>query len=359
MSCTIPVSVVRGGTSRGVFLCLRDLPRGLAERDALCVALIGSPDPLAVDGLGGGASSNSKIMAVGLPSEVAGLPQSERCPDDVDLVTMFAQVDVHSASVDWGGNCGNLSAAVSAYALDEGLLDGHGDSAVVRVWNMNTDSVFEVKHPLEHGRLPSSGDFRIPGVQAPAARIDLNFLEPGGEHTGSIFPRGRVTHLPGAGVEVSLLDVINPVVLVRAQDLDADVTQTREQLNQQPILLERLEGLRREAGELMGIQASAAIPRVACVGAGFGAADVQVRMTSMGIFHHAIPVTGALALGAAMELGGTVIDDVFTYESKGDFVISQPSGLVTVTASAHGDGLDSVGLARTARIILKGSAFVA
>ena len=368
----VSLSVVRGGTSRGIFLRARDLPRESAERDALCIELIGSPDPLAVDGLGGGASSNSKIMAVDVPEGIEGLPGAEACPEDVDLVSVFAQVGPSVPDVDWSGNCGNLSSAVSAFALSRGLIRRSGDCATVRVWNLNTASVFELEHALDGGELPRSGDFTIPGAPRPGARIDLRFLAPGGEKTGRALPCGHVLRLPRAGMEVSLVDVTNPVVLVRAADLSVDASQPSAMLNQDAELLDRIEALRQEAGELMGLEPGPANPRVVCLAPSGVEHEVLTRTTSMGVFHHAIPATAAMAVGAAGALGGTLLDEFTRPRSNGDVLIAHPQGTVTVTAqpTMPGDGaaepcgddeavaLASVGIARTARVILEGTARV-
>ncbi|QGU04400.1 PrpF domain-containing protein [Corynebacterium comes] len=310
---TVPVSIVRGGTSRAVFLPMSELPADTAARDELCLRLIGSPDPVAVDGLGGGVSSNSKVMFVG--------PSTR---PDADLESLFAQVSPTGPVVDWAGNCGNISAAVSAYALDEGMLHRSGDHAVVRVRNLNTDSLLELSHPLVDGRLADA-----------SARIDVRFLHPGGEKTGEIFPCGRMSVIDG--VEVTLIDVANPVVIARAADLP-DVS------------LERLETLRTAAGRVMGIPDSPAIPRVALVEPAGG--RLRVRMTSLGRFHHALPATGILALGAAVALGGTVID----LPPAPEVELIHPKGTVTVSTRVNGDSLEWVALARTARIIMRGEA---
>lgn len=358
MTYEIPVSVVRGGTSRGVFLRISDLPRDAQARDRLCLGLIGSPDPLAVDGLGGGASSNSKVMAVGRPEDLEGLPWQEACPANVDLVTVFAQPAVASASVDWNGNCGNLSAAVSAYALDAGLLERGGERVSVRVWNANTGAVFLVEHPLEDGRLPRTGDYLMSGAGGPGPRVDLKFLEPGGEKTGLVFPEGRVSRL-GEGVRATLVDVSNPLVVLDAAEAGVDPALHPSELNADAELLARIEALRREAGERMGVAGSAAVPRVACVAPGTGGADLDVRVTSMGVFHHAVPVTVALALGSAAALTGTVLDAVLPVPAPGEVTIRHPKGTVTVTAETRGvDSLATAGLARTARIVLTGTAYL-
>ncbi|WP_129660564.1 PrpF domain-containing protein [Rothia uropygialis] len=357
MSDKIPVSIVRGGTSRGVFLKIRDLPWEASAREALCLSLIGSPDPLAVDGLGGGASSNSKIMAVDVPDRITAIPGADKCPEGIDLVTLFAQVDPRAPSVDWSGNCGNLSAAVSAYALHQQLLARSGQRSLARVWNMNTNSILELEHDLEGGLLPRGGDFAIPGVATPGPRVDLRFQAPGGEKTGSVLPCGPTTFLTEAGIEASLVDVTNPLVLIRAADVGLESCRMPEVLNKKPALLERLESIRREAGKLMGLPQSTAIPRVTCLFPATRAHEVQTRTTSMGVFHHAIPVTGALALGAVAALGGTLLDEFVAQDPNGDLLIQQPQGLVTTTAHTHQGHLKSAGIARTARIIMDGFAY--
>ncbi|WP_291479696.1 PrpF domain-containing protein [Corynebacterium sp.] len=342
MADEIPVSVIRGGTSRGVFLRLSDLPRDGDARDALCVGLTGAPDPLAVDGLGGGASSNSKVMAVGVPSDLAGLPWEGACPRDVDLVTVFAQPAITSTTVDWTGNCGNLSAAVGVFALDEGLVEGCGEHATLRVWNANTGANFVVEHASEGGKVP---------------RVDLSFLAPGGETTGAVFPSGAVTTLAG-GVEATVVDVTNPLVIVDARRVGVDVGLTRDELNADAGLLERIELLRRDAARRIGMPESAVVPKVACVAPGTDGADVDVRVTSLGVFHHAVPVTVALALGSAAVLTGTVMDAVLPGPPERETTLRHPKGTVTVLAETSGGELLSAGVARTARVVMKGTAYL-
>lgn len=327
---TVPVSIVRGGTSRAVFLPMSELPADPAARDELCLRLIGSPDPVAVDGLGGGVSSNSKVMFVG-PATRPG----------ADLESLFAQVSPAESAVDWAGNCGNISAAVSAYALDGGMLDLSGDRATVRVRNLNTDSLLELSHPLTRGRLSPGGSFRLDGVPGTAARIDVRFLRPTGHLTTAVL----------SGIEASLIDVANPVVILRAADLGVDVDAGPAELNADAGLLARLEQLRTEGGRAMGLAPSRVVPRVALVAPGADG-SLLARMTSVGRVHHALPGTGLLALGAAVALGGTVID----LPPAAETVIRHPKGQATVAAHVAEGRLEWVALARTARIILRGEA---
>ncbi|HHU66465.1 PrpF domain-containing protein [Corynebacterium sp.] len=311
---TLPVSIIRGGTSRAVFLPMSALPSSPAERDELCLRLIGSPDPQAVDGLGGGVSSNSKVMFVG-PSGHA------------DLETLFAQVSPTEAVVDWTGNCGNISSAVLHYARHTGLFAG--DRA--RVWNLNSEALFEL-------------------VLLDDTRVDMRFLSPGGEKCGEIFPAGRRSEVDG--LEVSLVDIANPVVIVRAADVGLNPALGMAALNSDAALLARLERLRTAAGQVMGLDPSPVIPRVAMVAPG---EHLRVVMTSVGRIHHALPGTGILALAGAVALGGTVMEDVLEGRREA-LTLQHFKGDVEVAASADGDTLEWVALPRTARILLSGEA---
>ncbi|STC70265.1 3-methylitaconate isomerase [Corynebacterium pilosum] len=281
---------------------MADLPGTQALNDELCLRLIGAPDPVAFDGLGGGVSSNSKVMFVG-PSD----------SDDAEVTSLFAQVSPTKRIVDWNGNCGNLTAAILPYARDIGLIPEQ-DSVIVR--NLNSGTLMEV------------------------TETQTRFLKPGGEKTVSIFPLGRVTEVKG--VPMTLIDVANPIAIVRAHDIGVSLT-TRDEMNADPKLLGLLESYRAEAGRMMGLD-STVIPRLALNDGN------RVFMTSVGIIHHALPATGILALGAATALGGTVFE--------GGYAFNHPKGEVTVEASADGDDLHWVALKRTARTIMRGEVFV-
>lgn len=326
----LDLTIARGGTSRAVFVSLIDVP---SPTDQLCLQLIGSPDPIAVDGLGGGVSSNSKVMFVG-PSTEPG----------VDIETLFAQVSPDQPEVDWSGNCGNITSAVSAYALDAGLITASGTSAVITIRNRNTGALIELAHPLEHGQLPIRGDFSLDGVAGTGPRVDVRFMRPGGEKTGQIFPCGKIRRFDTTRggrpvtIDATLIDVANPIVIIR---------------DHPEYTFAELMALREKAGAAMGVAASAAIPRVALVGTAAGN-EITVRMTTVGNWHHSLPATGILALGAAAALGGTVIDTPPQEEA----VLHHPKGRVVVTAQTDGDELEWVALARTARIIMRGQALV-
>ncbi|MBZ8177118.1 hypothetical protein GSS88_04795 [Corynebacterium sp. 3HC-13] len=347
---SLKLSILRGGTSRALFLRLRDLPHSQPRRDELCLRLIGSPDPIASDGLGGGVSSNSKVMFVGTPTEA-----HEAFPDlvlqqETDVVSYFAQVSPTENTVDWGGNCGNISSAISAYALAEGLITfpHSSTSASCRVYNINTHSYLELHHPVEQGAFPRHGDFQLDGVPGTAPRVDLRFLA----------PRQEVIHTAIDGLTTTLINVTNPIAIFRAHDVGMDIDASPHQLNSDKSLLSTLENLRRTAGKLMGLEPSAVIPRVAIVepysSPSYPEGCLKARMTSLGVVHHAIPGTGLLALAAARALGSPVID----LPPAEHTTVLHPKGKAKVSANVQDGVVSWVALARSARLIMSGTVYL-
>lgn len=346
----LQVAVVRGGTSRGVFVDLAALPPAGEQRDQLCRELVGSPDGLHLEGLGGGFSSNCKVMAVTTPAGYEDQEVFGHCPPGMDLVSVFAQVGVDDATVDWAGNCGNLTSAVSAFALEAGLLTLTGGHASVRVWNANTGSVFVLSHELVDGRLPDGGDCRISGVQQPGPRVDVLY-EVGSLDGGGAFPAGPRVEL-SPGVAATVLDVANPLVVVAARDLGADVRPGGPEDDSR--LLERLDVLRVAGAHALGIEPSAAVPRVALVAPGDEPGELAIRVVSLGRFHHACPVTAALALGAAGTVSGTVVSELVGGHQAPVLRMRHPKGTLEVVNRREGDRVVSLGLVRSARIVMTG-----
>lgn len=358
----LPVAIVRGGTSKGVFLHLGLLPGDPAERDRLLLRLMGSPDPMQLDGLGGTHSSTSKVMAVG----PAGEPGA-----DVDY--LFAQVAVDEAVVDLTGNCGNLTAAVGHYAIDEGMVPGlvppGPATTVVRLRNLNTGVVIRATIPVTpNGRAAWEGDTVIDGVPGSGAPIVTDYLDPAGSVTGKLFPTGVRTEELG-GHPASIVDVSSPYVFVAAAAFGLTGHEAPAELNGRAELLVELEGLRAEAGRRIGVS-SRAIPRLVLVAEG---RDLRVLATSMGRVHHAVPMTGALCIGAAARLPGTVVHDVTasaancgasaqhpapdaTDRHRSVVRIEHPKGAVEATVELDGDRVASAGVVRTARRLLTGTA---
>ncbi len=369
---------MRGGTSKAIMFRHQDLP---ADRDLwppLFLAALGSPDVYGrqLDGMGGGVSSLSKVCVVGPPS---------RADADVDFT--FAQVSVRDSTVDFSGNCGNMSSAVGPFAVDEGLVSVSGDAAVVRIHNTNTGKLIASSFPLDDGMAAVEGDFAVAGVAGAGAPIRLEFIEPGGAVTERLLPTGNaldVLDVPGAGpVEASLVDAANPCVFVAAEALGLAGTELPDEIDARGGLLDRLEAIRRHASVAMGIASTLdeaavtlSVPKVAFVGAPreaptlsgerirADAMDVSVRMISIGQPHRAVPLTGALCLAVAARIEGSVAHRLARRPSSpgDDIRIGHPSGVATVAAAVRRDERGwfaiSAATTRTARRLMEGAILV-
>ncbi len=343
----LPVVIMRGGTSKGIFVRLDDVPADATERDQLLLRLMGSPDPMQLDGLGGTHSSTSKVMMVA-PSSAPG------CAVDY----LFAQVGVDEAVVDLNGNCGNLTAAVAHYAVDERLDGQRGSSRRFLMRNLNTGVVVRATVPVDaDGRARWQGDTVIDGVPGSGAPVATEYLDPGGSVTGKLFPTGSRRDVL-CGVDVTLLDVATPYVFAAAASFGLSGSELPPALNASGELLGQLEALRREAGVRIGVD-SHAVPRLVLCSPG---SSVRVQATSMGKVHHALPMTGALCTGAAVLLAGTVAHEVAMSGGAVDPArpvrIEHPKGSVeaTIELTDGGDGVRAAGVVRTARRLLTGTA---
>ena len=369
--------LMRGGTSKGVFVALDDLPPAGLERDQLVLALLGSPDPMQIDGLGGTHSSTSKLMAVG-PSE----------RPDADVAYLFAQGAIDEPIVDYKGNCGNLTTAIGPYAIDEGLVAACEPLTTVRMHNLNTDVVIRATVPVSEGRAEVAGDCVVAGVPGSGAPISTDYLDPAGSVTGTLFPTGAAIDVFDAGwgpVEVSVVDVASPIAFVSASDVGLDADLGPDDVNADVGLLERLEAVRSECAALAGLAdspadattVSPALPRLAVVsspedyrtslGEAVPAAstDVRVRATSMQKMHHAYPMTAALCTAAAVLIDGTLPNRLARpgrSNHRGQVRIGHPKGVTAATAYVTGGPtapvVESVGVTRTARRLFAGTAYV-
>jgi len=368
----IPAVFMRGGTSKGLFFQAKDLPASPQARDRLLLAALGSPDPFRrqLDGMGGGISSLSKAAVVGPPTRPAA---------DVDYT--FAQVAVDRPVVDHGANCGNLSSAVGPFAVDQGLCPRQDGPALVRIHNTNTGGLIHAAFAVRGGCAETEGDLAIPGVAGTGAPVRLDFLDPGGASTGRLLPTGSPVDevsLDRAGrFRLSLVDATNPVAFVAAHDVGLDGTESPDELEARPEVMALLDRLRRRAGVLMGLAPAPeavglASPKIAVVcpprpfrtlDARLVAAadhDVGVRMVSMERAHRAVPVTGALCLGVACRVAGTVVQAVAMAPVAGGPVrVGNPSGVVQagaeVVETAQGWRAGSASLYRTARALMQGA----
>ena len=368
-----PAVFMRGGTSRAIVFHEKDLPEDQAERDAIFLKALGSPDPNGrqLDGLGGGISSLSKIAVVA---------PSARADADVDFT--FAQIGVTDETVDYVGTCGNISSAVGPFAVDEGLVrvDG-GDTATVRVYNTNTGKTYHARFPLEDGAAGVSGSFELPGVSGTGAQITLEFMDPGGAATGKLLPSGNavdVFEIEGVGsVEVSMVDATNPMVFVRAKDIGLTGGEGPGLIDSRVEVMVNLEQIRAEAAVRMGLardrreasESVQAVPKVVLVappleymdlkGEIIAAddCDIAARIISMGKTHRAFALTGAMCLAVAARIPGTVAHES-ARSGTGDIRLGHPSGVQTINAvvsnTPEGPRAEKVIVYRTARRLMEG-----
>lgn len=378
----IPATYMRGGTSKGVFFRLQDLPASCqvpgAARDALFMRVIGSPDPYAahIDGMGGATSSTSKCVI---------LSKSTQPEHDVDY--LYGQVSIDKAFVDWSGNCGNLSTAAGAFAIHAGLIDParvpQNGTCVVRIWQANIQKTIIAHVPVSNGQVQETGDFELDGVTFPAAEIVLEFLDPSddGEEGGSMFPTGNLVdqlEVPGVGTfPATLVSAGIPTVFVNAADIGYQGTELREAINGDPAQLARFEQIRVAGALRMGLIKSAEealtrqhTPKIAFVSppktytASSGKTiaanevDLLVRALSMGKLHHAMMGTCAVAIGTAAAVPGTLVNLAAGGGEREAVRFGHPSGTLRVGAqAAQVDGQWTVTkaiMSRSARILMEG-----
>ena len=378
----IPATYMRGGTSKGVFFRLQDLPQSCqvpgAARDKLFMRVIGSPDPYSahIDGMGGATSSTSKCVI---------LSKSSQPEHDVDY--LYGQVSIDKAFVDWSGNCGNLSTAVGAFAIHAGLVDParipDNGVCVVRIWQANIQKTIIAHVPVSNGQVQETGDFELDGVTFPAAEIVLEFLDPSddGEEGGSMFPTGNLVddlEVPGVGTfKATMISAGIPTVFVNAEDIGYQGTELREAINGDPAQLARFEQIRVAGALRMGLIKTAEeattrqhTPKIAFVSkpksyqASSGKrieaneVDLLVRALSMGKLHHAMMGTCAVAIGTAAAVPGTLVNLAAGGGEREAVRFGHPSGTLRVGAQARQvDGQWTVTkaiMSRSARILMEG-----
>ncbi len=378
----IPATYMRGGTSKGVFFRLQDLPQSCqvpgAARDKLFMRVIGSPDPYSahVDGMGGATSSTSKCVI---------LSKSSRPDHDVEY--LYGQVSIDKPFVDWSGNCGNLSTGAGAFALHAGLVDASripdNGTCVVRIWQANIGKTIVAHVPVANGQVQETGDFELDGVTFPAAEIVLEFLDPSddGEEGGSMFPTGSLVddlEVPGIGtLKATMISAGIPTVFVNAEDIGYQGTELREDINGNPEALARLESIRVAGALRMGLIKTAEealtrqhTPKVAFVSRPksyrassgknieAGEVDLLVRALSMGKLHHAMMGTCAVAIGTAAAVPGTLVNLAAGGGERQAVRFGHPSGTLRVGAEAKQiDGQWTVTkaiMSRSARVLMEG-----
>ncbi|MGH7768289.1 MAG: 2-methylaconitate cis-trans isomerase PrpF family protein, partial [Candidatus Binatia bacterium] len=372
----IPCAIYRGGTSKPIFFLEKDLPRDSKERDRVVLASFGSPDMRQIDGLGGADPLTSKVAYIGPPT-VPG----------TDVNYTFGYVGIAAPVIDYTGNCGNTSAAVGPFALLRGLIDAKEPVAKVRIYNTNTKKIIAAEFPVRGGEFQSMGDFKIDGVPGSGSKILLDFLDSGGSVTGKLLPTGKVKEeiqFPTVGkLAVSMVDAANPFVFVRATDLGLKDDAALEEVAANEPLLKKCEEIRSVVAEIMGIarkedatQKSPGVPKIALVSPPTSyhtpkgkveARDVDViaRMTALQKLHKAYAVTGAVCLGAAAKIEGTIVNEIYREvqpDNPPAVRIGHPSGTIQVeieTARANGGlTLSKAALTRTARLLMDGHVYL-
>ena len=362
---TIPTLLMRGGTSKGLFVATEDLPPAGPERDDVILALLGGGDRLQVDGLGGGNPSTSKLVAVGPAAD-----------GEADLEYLYAAVSPGSSRVSYEGNCGNLTSAVVMYALHTGVIAGTGDVATVTLRNVNTGVRVRIAQPLTDGAPTADGHYRMDGVDRAGAEITTMYLDPAGSVLGTLLPTGSAHDVlpgrPGDPATVSVIDVTSLYVFVPAAYFGLSGTEDAAVLNGDAALLGEIERLRREVAVHLGLldvaDATGSVPgqpRLALVAAPGPGSDAHliVRAFPSGRFHHALSVTGAMCAAAAAFLPGTVVRDVAREPSPGERVrVAHAKGVIDVRVEMALTGgaprIAATGVSRTARPLLEGRAFL-
>ena len=375
----IPATYMRGGTSKGVFFKLQDLPESAqvpgVARDALLLRVIGSPDPYAkqTDGMGGATSSTSKTVI---------LSKSNEADHDVDY--LFGQVSIDKPFVDWSGNCGNLTAAVGSFAISNGLIEASripdNGIAVVRIWQANIKKTIIAHVPMTDGAVQETGDFELDGVTFPAAEVQVDFIDPA-DGDGAMFPTGNLIddlEVPGVGrLKATLINAGIPTIFINAEAIGYSGTELQEAINSDEKALAMFETIRAYGALRMGLiqhidEAAARqhTPKVAFVagpadyaassGKKIAAADIDlnVRALSMGKLHHAMMGTAAVAIGTAAAVPGTLVNIAAGGGDRTAVRFGHPSGSLRVGAKASQvDGewtVEAAIMSRSARVLMEG-----
>ncbi|PKF56660.1 2-methylaconitate cis-trans isomerase PrpF [Alteromonadales bacterium alter-6D02] len=375
----IPATYMRGGTSKGVFFNLTDLPPAAqvagAARDALLLRVIGSPDPYGkqTDGMGGATSSTSKTVILAKSSQV-----------DHDVDYLFGQVAIDKPFVDWSGNCGNLTAAVGSFAISSGLVDDsripENGVCTVRIWQANINKTIIAHVPMTNGQVQETGDFELDGVTFPAAEVPVEFVDPA-DGEGAIFPTGNLVdqlEVPGVGTfKATMINAGIPTIFLNAAEIGYSGTELQDVINNDEAALARFETIRAYGAVQMGLisdinEAAARqhTPKVAFVAPGTDylsssgkqvlaqQIDLNVRALSMGKLHHAMMGTAAVAIGTAAAIPGTLVNLAAGSGERDSVTFGHPSGTLTVGAQAQQqDGqwqVLKVGMSRSARVLMEG-----
>lgn len=378
----IPATYMRGGTSKGVFFKLDDLPQAAQQagkvRDQLLLRVIGSPDPYGkqIDGMGGATSSTSKTVI---------LAKSAQPDHDVDY--LFGQVSIDQPFVDWSGNCGNLTAAVGSFAISNGLVSAEripeNGICTVRIWQANIQKTIIAHVPITNGQVQETGDFELDGVTFPAAEVAIEFLDPAddGEEGGAMFPTGNVVdtlEVPEIGTfQATFINAGIPTIFLNAEDIGYEGTELQDAINGDAHALARFETIRAYGAKQMGLiqdiseaEKRQHTPKIAFVskpkaytsssGKDIQTTDVDllVRALSMGKLHHAMMGTAAVAIGTAAAIPGTLVNLAAGGGVREAVRFGHPSGTLRVGAQAVQENgqwvVKKAVMSRSARVLMEG-----
>lgn len=372
----IPCAIYRGGTSKPIFFLEEDLPKDPQARDRVILSAFGSPDARQIDGLGGADPLTSKVAYIA-PATVP----------DADINYTFGYVGITGPVIDYTGNCGNSSAAVGPFALLRGLIDPKEPTTTVRIYNTNTKKIILSEFSVGQGAFQDEGDFKIDGVPGTGSKILLDFIDSGGSVTGKLLPTGKVKEkikTPTLGsLTVSMVDAANPFIFIKAEDLGLRGDETQEEFGGNIALLKKCEEIRSVAAEIMGIakmeeatRLSPGVPKIAVVSPPMAyrtpdgevepsEVDVVARMTALQKLHKTYAVTGAVCLGAAARIEGTVVNEVFKggrIMDSASVRIGHPAGTIQVEIELIKENgrltLAKAALARTARLLMDGFVYL-
>ena len=367
----LPCTIMRGGTSKGIFLLEKDLPRDQELRTRIILAIFGSPDIRQIDGLGGADSLTSKLAIIG---PAAG--------PDYDINYTFGAVGIDKAFVDYSANCGNISSAVGPYAIDRGFVRAEEPFTTVRIYNTNTRKMICSKVPVKRGKVVSEGDYAIDGCPGTGARIDLSFMDPGGPTTGRLLPTGNAADVlkldTGEQYQVTIVDAGNPTAFVSAADVNLQGDELPAQFDQDMASRTRLEAIRRKVAVMMGIPMSESIPKIAFIapardyrtlsgGVVTGkSVNMLARVMAMGKMHKAFAITAGIPAAIAAVIPDSVVNRVVAkgkpVPQDGEIVIGHPSGMMDVKVDAATENgqlrIVSCTIGRTARKIMEGKVYI-
>lgn len=362
MMTRVPVTIMRGGTSKGVFFNYEDMPVNVAEWEEFLLDIMGSPNHMQIDGLGGANSLTSKIAII-KKSDIK----------DIDIDYTFAQVSINECFVDFKGNCGNISSAVGPYAIEKGLVAAQEPITKVRIFNTNTKKVIVAEVEVENGRVKTEGDCSIPGVPGTGSPIYLSFTRAEGAVTGKLFPTGNpidIIQTPSGSIPISIIDVANPLVFVKAQDIGLIGSELPHDYSQEK--LKELEEIRSVAAEMCqfankedATKKSPAVPKMTIIappmdyidltGIERKASDMDlvIRMMSMQRPHQALAITGAICATAGVFLKDTILSDIVTVNQE-MVRLAHPAGIMQTKIDLLAGHISAIKVIRTARTILEG-----